>query len=225
MTLYVAPIVEGPTEEGCIKIILSRIWRELLSAADRAELAVLPANPAHRTALTKEGHPELEEKVQRAVRGVRGRIRTPEDHGFVLILIDADEDCPKDLAPRLLDRARTIRSDADIACVFAKRELENWFKAAAQSLVGVHGLPADLDAVTDPEIGSGDAWLTRQMRKTDRKRRYEKPADAVEFAEKMDLQQCRTNSPSFDKLCRELEKRLPSAPPSEETTAETPLPE
>lgn len=220
MTLYVAPIVEGSTEEGCIKILLTRIWKELFSATERMELAILPPHPGNRTSLIKEGHPELEKVIARSVQGIRGRIRTKEDRGFVLLLLDAEEDCPKKLASELLERAKAIRSDADIACVLAKRELENWFKAAARSLIGIHGLPADLDAVSDPEIGSGDTWLSRQMQKTDRKRRYEKPADAVEFAQNMDLRMCRTNSPSFDKLCRELEKRLPP-PPSEDTVTET----
>lgn len=144
MTLYVAPIVEGKTEEHCVKMLLSRIWRDLLKAADREPLAVLEPIPAKRASLLKATHPELGDKVEESFRKIRSRKRQPGDRGFTLILIDADEDCPKSLAEQLQARAHAARSDADIACVIAKRELENWFKASASSLAGVSGLPANL---------------------------------------------------------------------------------
>jgi hypothetical protein len=212
MTLLVAPIVEGKTEELCIKTILSRIWREALVSAEFEELCVLEPVLAKRASLVKNDHQEMADKLERAFRRVRLRIRQPgTDRGFILLLLDADEDCPASLAPRLLDRARAIRCDADVACVLVKRELENWFKADAASLAGVIGLPDDLSIPANPEEGSGDAWLTRQMQKQDRRRKYTKPTDAVELAKRMDLQQCRDHSPSFDKLCRDLEaRRIPT---------------
>lgn len=219
MTLFVAPIVEGTTEERCIKTILSRLWQELLRAAEREPLAVLEPIPANRSSLVKDGHPELAQMVERAVRVLRSRMRhSTVNRGLVLLLIDAEEDCPASLGPKLLARARSARSDADISCVLARRELENWFKAAAASLAGVSGLPDDLSVPANPEEGSGDTWLTRQMQRKNRQRKYTKPADAVELARRMDLQQCRDNAPSFDKLCRELEARLP--PASNEATSQ-----
>jgi hypothetical protein len=219
MTLFVAPIVEGETEEHCIKAILSRIWRDLLYAADVEPLAVLEPVPAHRSAVVRDDHPELSEMVERAFRALRPRLRhSTADRGFILLLIDADEDCPASLGPRLLARARAARTDADIACVLAKRELENWFKAAAASLAGVCRLPDDLTLPKNPEDGSGDAWLTRQMQRKDRRAKYSKPADAVEMVRRMDLQQCRDNAPSFDKLCRELAARMPQTAATEDDT-------
>ena len=66
MTLLVAPIVEGETEERCFKIILSRIWRELLAVAGREELCVLEPNPAKRASLVKNDHPEMVQKVEQS---------------------------------------------------------------------------------------------------------------------------------------------------------------
>ncbi len=40
MTLYIAPIVEGQTEAGCIERLLQRIWMELLGGPERMQ--VLP---------------------------------------------------------------------------------------------------------------------------------------------------------------------------------------
>ena len=52
----------------------------------------------------------------------------------ILILLDADEDCPKKLAPDLLARARTmVPADYPIGVVVAKREYEAWFLAAFPS--------------------------------------------------------------------------------------------
>ena len=213
MTLFVAPIVEGETEERCIKILLSRIWRDLLHSAEVEPLAVLEPIPANRSSLVKEGHPELGQMVERAFRVLRARLRHSDaDRGFVLLLIDADEACPAKLGPELLKRARASRTDADIVCVLAKRELENWFKAAATSLAGVIGLPDDLTVPVNPEDGSGDRWLTRQMQRKDRTRKYTKPVDAIDLSRRMALQECRDNAPSFAKLCRELEARLPPPP-------------
>ncbi len=73
------------------------------------------------------------------------------------------------------------------------------------------GLPNDLSVPANPEEGSGDAWLTKQMQRHDRRRKYTKPADAVELARRMDLQQCRDHSPSFHKLCCDLEARATTA--------------
>jgi hypothetical protein len=52
----------------------------------------------------------------------------------ILILLDADEDCPKALAPALLVRARTmVPANYPVGVVVAKREYEAWFLAAFSS--------------------------------------------------------------------------------------------
>jgi len=59
---------------------------------------------------------ELERAVELAGRG----LRSP---GVVLIVIDSDDDCPKELAPLLLDRAtaRRRRSVAGRRCPCEER--------------------------------------------------------------------------------------------------------
>ena len=214
MTIYVTPIVEGETERLCVKILLSRIWRELIAGDEFAPLAVLPPLVTKRSAFVKKTHPQIEESIGRSGEALQRVLRRcPTDKGFILILIDAEKDCPATLGPELMMRAKLVRGDMDIACVLVKRELENWFKAAAASLAGVGGLPIDLVASSDAEVGSGDAWLTAQKRRVDPKSVYKKPDDAVELAKAMDLAVCRVNSPSFDKLCRELADRVPAPPP------------
>src|SRR5439155_15126670 len=71
--------------------------------------------------------------------------------GRILILIDADDDCPATLGPRLLLRARNARPDRPTCVVLAKFEFESWFLASADSLRGIRSLRGDLDAPSDPE--------------------------------------------------------------------------
>jgi hypothetical protein len=76
--------------------------------------------------------------------------------GGILILIDADRDCPAQLGPTLLDRARKARPDKRMAVVLANPEFEAWYLAAAPSLAGQYGFrdpfPARPEIPNDPGI-------------------------------------------------------------------------
>jgi hypothetical protein len=77
---------------------------------------------------------------------------------------------------------------------------------------GAGKLPATSQPFPTPESGRGAAWLTEQMKRLDSKAEYKKPGDAMTLTQCMDLDQCRANSPSFDKLCRDLKARVPQPP-------------
>ena len=61
--------------------------------------------------------------------------------GAVLIVLDADDDCPPGLAASILERATHARSDRLIQVVLARREYEAWFLAAADSIAGLQRPP------------------------------------------------------------------------------------
>jgi hypothetical protein len=128
---------------------------------------------------------------------------------LVLVLIDAEDRCPRDLAPQLMRWAREARSDADVACVLPCPMFETWLVAAAASLAGgKNGLPADVVTPENPEANRlGKRWIKKQLP------RYKETVDQPRFVARMDLALCRRNSPSFDKLCRELTLRLPQPMP------------
>lgn len=216
MTLYIAPIVEGQTEELCLERILHRVWNDVLVAPHR--LQVLKPIRGHRSSLARAGHPELEQRVGEAQLELARRLsKDALGRGLVLLLLDADKDCPATLGPALLTRAVAVRSDLDISCVLAKRQLENWFKAAGESLRGVCGLPDDVTTPPDPEDGSGATWLTQQLQRHNPQAKYKKPGDGVKLAAAVDVALCRQNSPSFDKLCRDLGARV--TPPGSDSGA------
>jgi hypothetical protein len=134
---------------------------------------------------------ELARTVELAAR----KAGTP---GAVLILLDADDDLPCVLAPGLLDRARSIRSDIPISVVAAKREYEAWFLAAARSLRGEKRLRDDTESPPDPEsVRGAKEWLDARIDGG-----YSEVLHQPAFSELMDLTQART-APSFDKFYRD----------------------
>jgi hypothetical protein len=194
--LRVAPIVEGHGEDLAIRILLERLWLEL--GGEYVE--ILKPIRSHRTKMTQS--PDLERALGLAVLKLRESLSP--DPRLILILLDADEDLACILGPDLLSRARTHRGDADISCVVATVEYETWFVAAAESLQDFLDL-SDGAVPEAPEASrSGKAWIQRRFKGL----KYSPTVDQPSMTRRMDLRQARHRSPSFDKLCRELEKRM-----------------
>ena len=159
-SLRVAPIVEGNGEVECIRILIERIWIEMIGGA---YVDVVKPTRVSRTKLAqrlKSGElhidsDEVAEVVKKAWQKLlEKRNVDPVLPELVLILIDADEDCPGKLGPALLGVAReTVGDQIDVACVIANVEYETWFVAAAESLrdTGFLTLAEDFQPVSDPE--------------------------------------------------------------------------
>jgi hypothetical protein len=207
MPLRVGLIVEGQGEYESIRTLLHRVWYEFLGGD------VINVLRPFRQPL---GKLLKEDGLKKAVDAVKIRLGPDIPGGertLVLILIDSEGDCPKDVAPKLVGWAKEARSDADIACVLPHPMFETWFAAAAASLRGVNGLPADLAEPDDPEGQRlGKAWLRKRL-----PRKYSETVDQPRFAAGIDIGLCRQRSPSFDKLCRELEARLSRSCPGQAT--------
>ncbi len=130
--------------------------------------------------------------------------------GAILILLDADKDCPAKLGPAIEERARKARSDRPVLVALAKAEFECWFLAAAVSLRGKRGLPPGLDPPTDPEsVRGAKEWIKS------RAGRYSPAGDQPAFAQIFDCEEARRNSPSFARFERRLREltALPDPPP------------
>jgi hypothetical protein len=195
--LRVVPIVEGHGEYQCIRILIERIWLELL-AGDFVE--VLRPIRQHRHKLVK---PEELTKAIRLALSKLANSPASNDPGLVLVLIDADDEPACQLGPRLLEIARSEYAQADVSCVVAVVEYETWFVAAAESL----GTYLDLGGAVppnDPEKNHlGKSWIERHFRGA----KYSETQDQPAMTRMMDLVLCRQRSPSFDKLCREFDRR------------------
>ena len=203
--LRVAPIVEGYGEVESLRTLLQRVWYEILGGAF---IGVIQPIRQPRGRLVQKGG--LQKAVQLALMKLKLLPASP-DPAMVLILIDADEDCPAKLGPTLLDYGREVAQDADLACILAKGEYETWFAAAAESLDKYLEFPPEFRPSEDPEgARQGKAWVEGYFRGV----KYSETQDQPGMTSAMDTALCRRRSPSFDKLCRELERRLRRQGPS-----------
>jgi Domain of unknown function (DUF4276) len=196
--LRIAPIVEGHGEDSAVRILLQRIWTELLGGEF---VEVIKPIRGSRFKLVQPR--ELARAVDLAVLKLRSRDSV--DPEMVLILLDAEQDTPCEIGPRLLAMARSHRSDADLSCVIANVMYETWFVAAAPSLPDHLDLSGDEILPESPERARlGKTWVQRRFKGV----KYSETVDQPAMTRAMDLAQCRSKSPSFDKLCRDLDARL-----------------
>lgn len=187
----IVPLAEGHGEVQALPALLRRI-------AERLRPDALP-----------KIQPVIRVKRDRFVnnldefhRTVTLAARRAGNDGAVLVLLDADEDCPALLGPELLKRFREQAPHALCSVVLAKREFEAWFLAAADSISGRRGLAAELSAPADPEgVGGAKSWLTQHMPGS---RAYREVRDQPALSSLFDLDLARERSPSFDKLRRDL---------------------
>lgn len=181
--MRVAPIVEGRGEVQAVPLLLRR-----LAAASGVHVEVVRPIRQPKGKLVKQ------DELRRAIALAAKQTSVGDS---ILVLLDADGDCPADFGPRLLAWARTERGDRNVAVVLARREFEAWFLAAADSLVAAGKLAAGTVPPVEPEtIADPKGWLSSAMN-----RRYSETIDQPAFTASFDLEaarQCR----SFDKLAR-----------------------
>lgn len=196
--LVVAPIVEGQGDEAAVRLLLQRVWNELLNGE---YIDVLKPIRRSRGLLLREDSGDLEKAVNLALLKLEQR-----GGGLVLVLIDAEDDCRKlgPLGPILSARVQRARSDRDVAVVIANVMYETWFVAAVESLSEYVDVPPSDKIPTDPErLRLGKGWIKQRMKSG----KYSETADQAALTRAMDLALCRSRSRSFDKLCRELAAR------------------
>lgn len=194
MRIRVACIVEGHGETDAVPVLL----RRMVAAMDsNVELDIPRPQRFDRSKFARRP-----DEFTKAVL-LAGAKATPL--GGVLVLLDADDDCPAQLGPDLLGQAQRAHADLPIAVVLAQREFESWFLAAAESLRGQRQLPVDLVSPEHPEdIRGAKEWLRNKL---PRGAAYSATVDQPALAARMDLLQARS-ALSFDKLWRDVEQLL-----------------
>jgi Domain of unknown function (DUF4276) len=126
MAKYViVPIVEGRGELDAVPILL-RGWLKFRRYRNVEVHSEGPVYAGGKGNLTAAHDSVLGRGVEHFTR--LAWLRRPD---VILILLDADEECPAMLAAALLARARTrVPHDCPIGVVVAHREYEAWFLAA-----------------------------------------------------------------------------------------------
>lgn len=186
----IAAIVEGHAEVESVPVLL----RRFLAASEAWQVGITLFR-VKRYQVVKDG--QLERYVELARRkGARA----------ILVVLDADDDCPKELAPNLLERARQA-AGSDVLCsvVLPTRELESWFLASIESLRGQRGIREDVLPPGDPEsIRDAKGWLTQAMRE----RTYVETDDQPALAELFEFEQAASRCRSFRKFEKDVRGML-----------------
>ena len=150
----IVPIVEGDGDAAALPGLVIRILAERYGRSD-----VLVAQ-GKRGVVKANGRQTLERRLDKFL----GHAQNRPDCAAVLIVVDADDDCPVELAARLAERCSRIGGRFPVQIVCAQRSYESWFLASLATIRGRHGipdtatLPADAENMPDPK-----RWLTKQM--------------------------------------------------------------
>lgn len=200
VTYSIVPIVEGFSEVESVPVLM----RRLMYSWGKYHLEIAKAVRVKRYQVIKEG--ELERRVQMAM--------TRPNCKAVMVILDADDDCPKDIAMELLSRARLIAQDTPVSVVLPKSELESWFVGSIESLRGVRSISANACSPNDPEtIRNAKAFLTDAMQ-----RHYIATIDQPAFTAKFDLDKALESCRSFKKFHDDLRRIVDSLSSEVETT-------
>lgn len=200
MSLRIASLVEGKAETASVPLLLRRIAQESSSY----EVEVLRPIRLPRSRILKK---------EEFCRAVDLAARKAGPGGRFLVVLDADDGCPAEVGPELLEWASRSRADLLTAVVLAKREFEAWLLATLESLRGCRGIRPDATAPTDPEaIRDAKGGLSDAMRGS---RRYKPVLDQPPLCQAMDLGVAESRSKSFAKFLREARRIV--APAREES--------
>lgn len=191
-------VVEGEGEVSAFPELLRRLGFHIAPAVplDVKRPHFLPKSKM----LHKPG--ELERAARIELSGL-------DEEARLIVLLDADDDCPAELGPELLDRELSWVLPVQAAVVIAEREYESWFLASAESLSGKRTLLADLKPPSNPETAPRDAkrWISKRMAPG---RTYKPTRDQAPFSAALNIDLVRSRSDSFDKLYREVQRLLTS---------------
>lgn len=138
----IQPIVEGHAEVQAVPVLL----RKLAVSMGVAFVKIGSPLRCARSQLARE------DGMKRAVQMAR---RQTDCQG-ILVLLDADDDCPKTEADRLLAWVKEAAAPVPGTVVMAKREYEAWLLASAENLMAARGVSQPTPYERDPE-GKRDA--------------------------------------------------------------------
>lgn len=194
MLSVVAPIVEGDGEVAALPILLRRLNEWL---RPEQSLTVMPPIRVRRDRFIRK-----DDEFRRHLLLAAAKCGP---NGWVLILLDADDDCPAILGQSLLERASAIAPHRPVSVVLANREYESWFIAAARSLDGHRTFELGEQPPADAELNrDAKGWIKRQMRS----RSYGETTDQPALTARMDISQAFDGSRSFRKLCADVKRMI-----------------
>ena len=192
--LTIVPVVEGDGDADALPELLVRILREKYN---RYDVVVLQG----KTKVVKtNGRQTLEKKLGKFLAHAQNKPKC----GGILVLVDADRDCPVTLAQQLSQRCVQFGTKCPVQIVCAHRSYETWFLASLNTLKGRHGIPNSAVLLDDPEdVLNPKQWLGDQMPSG---QAYKETIHQASLSRVIDLELACRNSRSFRRLCHALEQ-------------------
>ena len=187
-------IVEGDGEKDAVPGLLRRILHERLC---RYDITIL------RPKITK-GKPNFLKKWKQFIE-----YAAMENCDAILVLMDADDECPYEQAADIANKVVKINLNVPIAVVYARAEYETWFICNLSDDTGERirtrlGIPPSVKSPTDVEsVRGAKEWLSNNM---PRGRAYKETSDQESLTYHMDLELTHSKSRSFRRLCHAVEE-------------------
>jgi len=178
-------IVEGHGEVEAVPNLMARLGKELC-----------PGLPWRQPIRGTNLH-QWEGQRRGGIRIYAELVRSKQDAGALLILRDEDDQCPRDLAPKMAERLRGLKLPFPTAYVLFHPEYEVLFLPCLEDM----GLPTwDRDS-WEARRGIKE-WLSGQLPKG---RSYKPTVDQLRMTRSLDLEKLRkANVPCFGSLERAL---------------------
>ena len=187
--MIIQAIVEGHGEVEAIPLLLRRICHEVLGCYS-AQIA--PAMKMSRGRICNETHVA---PLLRIACGSTGCT-------MILVIFDADDDCPKILSNSFKDWITRQRFSAECEIVAITREYEAWFLASINSLRGKRGIPLDACSLEDvEEIRGAKERLSSLM---PRATPYVETSDQPALTADLDLHEVMGRCRSFRRLIQKI---------------------
>jgi hypothetical protein len=183
----IQPIVEGYGEVSAVPVLIRNL-SHLMSVYD---IRVGSPIRRHRSKLVKRDTLEQAIKLAKIQTGCRA----------IVVLLDADDDCPKTVAPNLQQWASRAARPLACSVVVANKEYEGWFLSCIESLRGCRGILTTAISEPNPEnIRDAKGRLEEKMLAG---RKYLPPADQAALSAKADWATVHNNCRSFRKFAKE----------------------
>ena len=195
----IVPVVEGAGDVAALPGLLGRILWEMY---DRTDIIVAQGRSG---VVNANGRQNLERNLEKFL----GHAQNKPECDAILVLLDADDDCPIDLAQGLLERGKQLGLTSPVQIVCANRSYESWFLASLDTIKGRGNIPdtAILSQAAE-DVSNPKQWLTDQMPTG---QAYKETIHQASLSQSIDIGMARHNSRSFRRLCHALEQLLAHA--------------
>ena len=190
----IVAIVEGDGESLAVPSLLRRILGERLC---RYDISTKKPKVAH-------GKPNLLKSFEKFLR-----YAVLDGCSAILVLVDADDECPVEQVRSLTARATALNLDVPVAIVYAKSEYEAWFISSLSACTGEPirtrlGLPTSAVAPGHVEdIPKAKKWLEDRMPGN---MGYKETEDQALLTHHIDLDLTHNRSRSFRRFCHAVDE-------------------